>query len=374
MDCAHRTWVDRQEFGEPALQDVLDAYRGALEAEAELRAAGARLSAWAGREPPAPAVAKLGAYRGIAELTALTLAAEVVDWHRFATARAFMGFTGLIPSEYSSGTRTRRGSITKAGPEGVRTALVEAAWSFRYRPAIGALLHPAGRSGPGHPGPLLESAAAPARHLEEDDRPRQALRRRGHGRGPRARRVRLGRDDRLTSREASHQTGGVPGKRRRGRKDPRECFERAELAVSEGHRPAPSRPAIPTREYEPGSGDNHDLAPARRPYHSRPRRHRPGFDKGTPAEPPPGNAGRRGRPGGSEPTGSRPLSNPSLSRPCLERKAGAHATRPARHAARRQRGADSEDDPHQQRITVPAKVDRPFHMSIHVPRLCLAMT
>jgi transposase len=125
---AHRTWVGRQEFSEPALQDVLDAYRGALEARG------------AGREPLAPAVARLGAYRGIAELTALTLAAEVVDWHRFATARAFMGFTGLIPSEYSSGTRTRRGSITKAGPEGVRTALVEAAWSYRYRPAIGALL------------------------------------------------------------------------------------------------------------------------------------------------------------------------------------------------------------------------------------------
>ena len=66
---AHRTWVDRQEFGEPALQDVLDAYRGALEArEAELRAAGARLSAWAGRELLAPAVAKLGAYRGIGVL------------------------------------------------------------------------------------------------------------------------------------------------------------------------------------------------------------------------------------------------------------------------------------------------------------------
>jgi transposase len=138
---AHRTWVDRQRFDEPALQESLDFYRGALEArEAELRAAEARLSAWARREPLAPAVTRLGACRGIAELTALTLAAEVIDWHRFATARAFTGFTGLIPSEYSSGMRTRRGSITKAGPEGVRTALVEAAWSYRYRPATGALL------------------------------------------------------------------------------------------------------------------------------------------------------------------------------------------------------------------------------------------
>jgi transposase len=137
--CAHRDWVDRQQFGQAALQEALDAYRGALEArEAELRAAEARLSPWAGRDPLAAAVARLCAYRGIAELTGLTLAAEVVDWHRFPAARAFMGFTGLVPSEYSSGTRTRRGSITKAGSQVVRTALVESAWSYRHRPAIGA--------------------------------------------------------------------------------------------------------------------------------------------------------------------------------------------------------------------------------------------
>jgi transposase len=40
-----------------------------------------------------------------------------------------MGFTGLVPAEYSSGDKTRRGSITKAGSEPVRTALVEAAWA-----------------------------------------------------------------------------------------------------------------------------------------------------------------------------------------------------------------------------------------------------
>jgi hypothetical protein len=42
------------------------------------------------------------------------------------------------------------------------------------------------------------------------------------------------------------------------------------LEPSEGHRPAHSRPALPTREYEPGSGDSHDPAPARRPHPPRP--------------------------------------------------------------------------------------------------------
>ena len=38
------------------------------------------------------------------------------------------------------------------------------------------------------------------------------------------------------------------------------------LAISVGHRPANSRPAVPTREYEPGSGESHDPAPVHRPH------------------------------------------------------------------------------------------------------------
>src|SRR5207247_1390087 len=148
--------------GEPALEEALAIYRGGLEArEAELAAAGALLAAWAGREPLAGPVARLGCYRGIAQLTGLTLAAEVVDWRRFASARAFMGYAGLIPTEYSSGSRTRRGHITKAGPEGVRTALIEAAWAYRHRPAIGATL--ARRQAGAQPGTLARSWKAQQR-------------------------------------------------------------------------------------------------------------------------------------------------------------------------------------------------------------------
>ncbi len=85
-------------------------------------------------------MARLGCYRGIAELGGLTLAAEVVDWRRFPAAGAFMSYTGLVPAEYSSGGKTRRGHITTAGSEPVRTALTEAAWSYRFQPAIGAAL------------------------------------------------------------------------------------------------------------------------------------------------------------------------------------------------------------------------------------------
>jgi transposase len=138
---AHRQWIGQQVFTEPVLKRVVETYRGGLAArEAELAAVEAELATWATAPPLAATVARLGAYRGIAALTGMTLAAEVVDWRRFATARAFMGFSGLIPCEYSSGERSRRGRITKAGPAGVRTALIEAAWAYQYRPGIGVTL------------------------------------------------------------------------------------------------------------------------------------------------------------------------------------------------------------------------------------------
>jgi transposase len=138
---AHEQWIAGQRFGEPALASALAHYRAALDTRrAELDAVETELAPWATREPLAPAVARLGCYRGIAELTGLVLAAEVVDWRRFGSARAFMGFTGLVPAEYSSGERTRRGSITKAGSAPARTALIEAAWAYRFQPRIGVTL------------------------------------------------------------------------------------------------------------------------------------------------------------------------------------------------------------------------------------------
>ena len=42
-----------------------------------------------------------------------------------------MAYLGLIPSEYSSGGKERRGSITKTGNGHVRRALIEAAQAYR---------------------------------------------------------------------------------------------------------------------------------------------------------------------------------------------------------------------------------------------------
>src|ERR671910_550696 len=53
------------------------------------------------------------ALRGIAVVTAVTIAAEVGELSRFAKPRQLMGYSGAVASEHSSGERTRRGGISK---------------------------------------------------------------------------------------------------------------------------------------------------------------------------------------------------------------------------------------------------------------------
>jgi len=82
----------------------------------------------------------LQALRGIAEISAVTIMAELGSITRFDTPRQLMGYSGAVPSENSSGKRTQRGSITKTGNAHLRRIVVEAAWSYRLRPAIGPRL------------------------------------------------------------------------------------------------------------------------------------------------------------------------------------------------------------------------------------------
>ena len=123
----HEAWIRAQRFDERALNETFAHYQATLTArEAAVDAVEADLVPWRDREPFADAVHRLAAYRGITELGGLTLASEVCDWRRFPTAGLFMGFTGLVPSESSSGDRTSRGGITHAGNTHLRTQLVEA--------------------------------------------------------------------------------------------------------------------------------------------------------------------------------------------------------------------------------------------------------
>ena len=86
------------------------------------------------------AVAVLGAFRGIALLTALTLVCELGDIRRCAHPRQLMSYLGVVPSEHSSANSIKRGSITKCGNTHARKALVSASWRYAVRPAASSVL------------------------------------------------------------------------------------------------------------------------------------------------------------------------------------------------------------------------------------------
>jgi transposase len=88
----------------------------------------------------APVIARLRCFRGIDTLSAAGLCAEVGNWWRFPKPAPLSGFLGIVPSERTSDTKRRQGSITKAGPPHARRLLVEAAQHYRHAPAIGATL------------------------------------------------------------------------------------------------------------------------------------------------------------------------------------------------------------------------------------------
>ncbi len=65
---------------------------------------------------------------GIGPLTAIRLALEWGDVSGFKRKEQFASFTGLIPSDFSTGEQERKGHITGQGNRGVRKWLIESAW------------------------------------------------------------------------------------------------------------------------------------------------------------------------------------------------------------------------------------------------------
>lgn len=82
----------------------------------------------------------LQSLRGIAQVSAVTIVAELGELSRFAHPRQLMGYSGAVSREHSTGERIRRGPISKAGNAHLRRIVVEAAWAYRHRPAIGKTL------------------------------------------------------------------------------------------------------------------------------------------------------------------------------------------------------------------------------------------
>lgn len=136
-------WLRGVTFEHPARQATIVDYLGELDHVAErlLRLEQAIDDAVTSAPEVLRAVIDgLQALRGIAKLTATTLAVEVGNFSRFEHPKKLMGYAGMTPSEYSTGKSKRKGAITKAGNAHLRRVLVESAWSYRHRPAKGHAL------------------------------------------------------------------------------------------------------------------------------------------------------------------------------------------------------------------------------------------
>jgi transposase len=120
-----RSWFVLKESLPQWMIDILEAYRNAIIPIAQEE------------ERLAKELSDLG-YRsdlvyGLGGLSCEQLRREVLDWNRFNNRREVSSFTGLCPSESSSGPNRRQGSINKHGNPTIRATLVEISWRLCRR-------------------------------------------------------------------------------------------------------------------------------------------------------------------------------------------------------------------------------------------------
>jgi transposase len=136
-------WVKTQHFEHRAQETTLLDYLHEVEHAAERIARLERAIDGAIETLPVKlraVIEALQSLRGIAQLSAVSIMAELGELSRFEHPRQLMGYSGAVSREHSSGERIRRGTISKAGNAHLRRILVEAAWAYRHRPAVGPAL------------------------------------------------------------------------------------------------------------------------------------------------------------------------------------------------------------------------------------------
>jgi transposase len=130
----HYKWLDELSLPHPAQQLALQEYLDAIrQGESRVVRLEGMLQASAQSWKRLEEAQRLQSLRGVSFITAVGLLAELGDLRRFKSARQLMAYTGLVPSENSSGNSVRRGRITKTGNAHVRWMLIESAWSYRLK-------------------------------------------------------------------------------------------------------------------------------------------------------------------------------------------------------------------------------------------------
>ncbi|ENY7506237.1 IS110 family transposase, partial [Escherichia coli] len=137
----HRTWLANQSFSQPSQQIAFQHYCQSLEQiEDRILQLDQEISRLLPEWSLCNLVCQLQALKGVGQLIAITLVAELGDFSRFSNPKQLMAFLGLVPGEYSSGNSIRPRGITKVGNSELRRLLYEAAWSYRTPAKVGAWL------------------------------------------------------------------------------------------------------------------------------------------------------------------------------------------------------------------------------------------
>lgn len=121
-----RCWKRLESDLSPILRQLLEPLRSLIQAvEKELKQATESIEQQAEEIRP----------KGLGALSAELIDREIGDWNRFSNRRQVASYTGLCPSEDSSGGRRFQGSVNKHGNPRLRRLLVEAVWRLLcYQP------------------------------------------------------------------------------------------------------------------------------------------------------------------------------------------------------------------------------------------------
>ena len=145
----HWAWIKAIQFPEEMIQMVVEEYVAAVEMQMEqMKRFDQKIQEISQRPEYAAKTAAYSVLRGIQTLGAMTIIAEGGDLRQYGRAPQFMGSIGIVPGEYSTGERQRRGSITKTGNVYLRRILIEAAWSYQKRAHAGVTIQKRRRSQP----------------------------------------------------------------------------------------------------------------------------------------------------------------------------------------------------------------------------------
>jgi transposase len=69
--------------------------------------------------------------KGVGALSQMQLQSEVLDWSLYTNRGKIACLSGMVPSEWSTGEKERRGSITKVGVPALRRIIVEMVWRMK---------------------------------------------------------------------------------------------------------------------------------------------------------------------------------------------------------------------------------------------------